>query len=163
MKSLQELVNEYKEQMENGYLQKAYKGLMDFMMDLRTYLTGKYPDFISGSLYQGYMDMTYFPFSPKSLKDHNLKIAIVLIHEKCTFEAWLAGYNKAAQSKYWHLIKESGWSKYRIPSGIKGFDSIIECTLSENPDFNQPDALKKQIEKGTLSFIKDIEEFLSKH
>jgi hypothetical protein len=50
-----------------------------------------------------------------------------------------------------------------MPSAIKGVDSIIEYTLAENPDFVDLDGLTKQIERGTLDFINDIEIFLSKH
>ena len=107
--------------------------------------------------------MSYFPVFPKSLKGRKLKIAIVFIHATIKFEAWLAGYNKQVQKKYWNLLKESNWNKYRIPAATKGVDSIIEYTLADTPDFNDLDELTKQIEKGTLDFISDIEIFLSKH
>jgi hypothetical protein len=164
MESFQEYMNEYRKQLEKGYIQKAYKGLMEYIMDLRTHFNKKYPDyFVSGSIYYGYMDMTYFSFFPKSLKQRNLKTAIVFIHDTFRFEAWLAGYNKQVQQKYWKLFKDSDWNKYHIVSTTKGVDSIIECTLVDNPDFSDLDALTKQIEKGTLNIINDIEEFLSKH
>ena len=92
-----------------------------------------------------------------------MKIAIVFIHETFRFEVWLAGYNKRVQTKYWKLFKESDWNKYHIPSTTKGVDSIIEYILVENPDFSDLDTLTKQIEKGTLKFINDVEDFLSKH
>ena len=164
MESFHEYMNEYRKQLEKGAIQKAYKGLMEYIMDLRTHFKNKYPDyFVSGSIYYGYMDMTYFSFIPKSLKQRNLKIAIVFIHDTFRFEVWLAGYNKQVQTKYWKLFKESNWNKYRIPPTTKGVDSIIEYILVDNPDFSDLDALTKQIEKGTLKFINDIENFLSKH
>ena len=46
---------------------------------------------------------------------------------------------------------------------IKGVDSIIEGILVENPDFSDLDALTKHIERGTLKFIEDVENFLSTH
>jgi len=163
MKSLNEYMNEYRKQMEKGDIQEAYKGLMAYIMDLRTHFKNKYPDyFVSGSIYYGYMDMTYFSFFPESLKRKKLKIAIVFIHETFRFEVWLAGYNKQIQTKYWKLLKESDWNKYHIPSTTKGVDSIIEFILVDNPDFSDLDTLTKQIEKGTLKFIKDVENFLSK-
>ena len=150
--------------MEKGVIQAAYRGLLQYIMDLRTHFKNKYPDyFVSGNIYQGYMDMTYFSFIPESLKQRKLKIAIVFIYDTFRFEVWLGGYNKQIQSKYWKLVKESDWNKYRIPSNIKGLDSIVEYTLVDNPDFSDLDALTKQIEEGTLTFIKDIESFLSKH
>jgi hypothetical protein len=164
MESFHEYINEYRKQMEKGVISKAYKGLMGFILDLRTYLKNKYPDyFVSGSIYFGYMDMTYFSFYPKSLGDKKLKIAIVFIHESMRFEVWLAGYNKQVQSKYWKLFKESNWNKYHIVSTIKGADSILEFILVDNPDFSDLDILTKQIESATLKFIKDVENFLSKH
>jgi hypothetical protein len=92
-----------------------------------------------------------------------LKVAIVFIHDTFRFEVWLAGYNKQVQTKYWKLVKESDWNKYHIPLTTKGVDSIIEYILVENPDFSDLDTLTKQIERGTLKFIKDVENFLSKH
>ncbi len=161
MESFHEYINEYKKQLEKGVIKEAYQGLMKYIMDLRTHFKNKYPDyFVSGNIYYGYMDMTYFSFFPKSLKHRKLKIAIVFIHDTCSFEVWLAGYNKQVQSKYWKLFKESGWNKYHIVSTTQGVDSIIEYILVDNPDFSDLDTLTKQIERATLKFIKDVESFL---
>jgi hypothetical protein len=163
MGSFSEYMNEYRNQLEKGAIQAAYKGLMEYIMGLRTHFNNKYPDyFISGSIYYGYMDMTYFSVFPKTLKDRKLKIAIVFLHETCRFEVWLAGVNKQVQSKYWKLFKESGWDKYHIVSTTEGVDSIIEHILVDDPDFSDLDALTKQIERATLKFIKDVESFLSR-
>jgi hypothetical protein len=163
MESFHEYMNEYREQLGKGAIQKAYKGLMEYIMGLRTHFKNKYPDyFISGSIYYGYMDMTYFSFTPKSLKDRGLKIAIVFIHNAFRFEVWLGGYNKQVQSKYCRLFKESDWNQYHVVSTTKGVDSIVEYILVDNPDFSDLDMLTKQIERGTLKFIEDVAEFLSK-
>ncbi len=162
--SLQGYMDEYKRQLKLGAIQKAYQGLIDYIMGLRSYFAKKYPDYlVSGSIYQGYMDMTYFSFFPESLKPRRLKVGIVFVHSLFKFEVWLFGYNKAIQAKYWKLFRESGWNEYRIPSTTKGVDSIVEGVLVENPDFSDLDALTKQIERGTLKFIEDVEKFLDKH
>jgi hypothetical protein len=163
MESMPEYIKEYKKQLGKGVIQRAYQGLMKYIMDLRTHFSKNFPDFAPGNIYHGYMDMTYFPLSPKSLKSRKLKIAVVFNYDQFRFEVWLAGYNKQIQQKYWILFQESVWNKYRIPSAIKDVDSIAEYTLAENPDFDDLDGLTKQIEKGTLNFISDIEDFLSKH
>ncbi len=104
MKLFHEYIHEYRKQLEKGAIQKAYKGLMEYIMDLRTHFKNTYPDYVvSGSIYYGYMDMTYFSFFPPSFKQRQLKIAIVFLHETFRFEVWLAGYNKQVQSKYWKL------------------------------------------------------------
>ena len=163
MESMQEYVNEYRKQLDKGLIQKAYRGLLEYIMDLRTHFNRKYPDWTPGNIYQGYMDMTYFPIFPAELSSRKLKIAIVFVHETTRFEVWLAGYNKQIQTEYWKSFKEGDWDKYRIPATLKGIDSIMEYTLVDNPDFRDLDALTGQIEKGTLSFINDIERFLFKH
>jgi hypothetical protein len=164
MGSLHENMNNYRKQLEKGAIQKAYRGLMEYIMGLRTHFNAKYPDYlVSGSIYYGYMDMTYFPVIPKTLKQRSLKIAVVFLHESFRFEIWLAGYNKKAQTKYWKLFNESGWSKYRIVPTTKGVDSILECIAVRNPDFSDLAALTKQIESKTLKFIADVEGFLSRH
>ena len=164
MGSFHEDMDEYRKQLEKGAIQKAYKGLMDYIMGLRTHFQNKYPDhFVSGSIYYGYMDMTYFSFIPESIKHRKLKIAIVFIHEAFRFEAWLAGNNKQVQTKIWKLFKESDWDQYHLVPGTEGVDSILETTLVDNPDFSDPEALTKQIESAALKFIKDVESFLSRH
>jgi hypothetical protein len=164
MEPFYEYINEYRKQLEKGTIKKAYRGLMEYIMGLRSYFNNKYPDyFISGSIYYGYMDMTYFSVIPKLLKQRNLKIAIVFIHDTFRFEVWLAGSNKQVQQKYWKLIKESDWKKYHIVPTTKSVDSIVEDILVDNPDFSDLDTLTAQIETATLKFIVEIENFLSTH
>ena len=164
MGTFHENMNEYHKQLEKGAIQKAYKGLMEYIMALRSHFQSKYPDyFVSGSIYYGYMDMTYFSFFPRSLKPRNLIIAVVFIHEAFRFEAWLAGSNKQVQQKYWNLVKLSHWNKYHIVPTTKGVDSIVEHILVDQPDFSDLDALTEQIENETLLFSKDVESFLSDH
>jgi len=54
------------------------------------------------------------------------------------------------------------WNKYHIPSTTKDVYSIMKYILIDNPDFSDLDTLTNQIERGTLKFIKDVENFLSK-
>jgi len=162
MKSLQENMVEYKKQLEKGIIQKAYQGLMEYMMSLMNHFTNKYPDFsVPGSIYFGYMDMTYFSILPKSLKDRDLKIAIVFLYDTFRFEIWLSGKNKQVLSKYWKVFKKSNWDKYKVVEPGKGVDSIVEYILVDNPDFSDLEVLTKQIDQGTVKFIQDIESFLT--
>ncbi len=163
MEAFQDCINEYRRQLGKGAIQKAYRGLMKYIMGLRTHFMKTYPDcVVSGSIYYGYMDMTYFSIIPKSIKARKLKIAIVFLHEEFRFEAWLSGVNRKVQAQYWELVKEGCWDKYKIVPPGKGVDSIIESILVSNPDFSDLDTLTNQIKRTTLGFIHDIENFLSK-
>jgi hypothetical protein len=164
MESFSEYMNEYKTQLQQGSIQRAYKGLMEYIMGLRTHFATAHPDYsVPGNIYYGYMDMTYFAVIPPFYKQRDLKIAVVFLHEACRFEVWLAGYNKQVQTKYWKIFKESGWDAYRLVPSPQGADSILEHTLVDNPDFGNLEALTKQIERETLNFIHTIENFLSQH
>ena len=162
MESLQVYMNEYRKQLENGVIQKAYYGLMEYIAVLRMHFSKQFPDLVTGNIYQGYMDMTYFPIFTKELTSRKLKIALVFIHETIRFEVWLAAQNKQIQMEYSKLFKERDLVQYRIPATVKGVDSIIECTLADNPDFADLDALTKKIEQGTIVFINEIEHLLYK-
>lgn len=161
MGSFHENMNEYRKQLEKGDIQQAYRGLMEYILGLRTYFKNKYPDhYVSGSIYYGYMDMTYFAFIPGSFKRRNLKIAIVFVHETFKFEVWLAGANKQVQQEYWQLFNESNWNKYPLVPTTQGVDAIIEYVLVAEPDFSDLNALTDRIEQATLEFIKNVDNFL---
>lgn len=161
MKSFQENMLEFRKQLEKGAIQKAYLGLMEYMLSLKNHFSNKYPEYSTpGSLYNGYMDMTYFSILPQSLKERDLKIAIVFLYDSFRFEIWLSGKNKQVLAKYWQIIRQSQWNKYKIVEPTKGVDFVLEHTLADSPDFSDLDALTKQIEQGTLEFIQDVEGFL---
>jgi hypothetical protein len=163
MKSLQENMAEFRKHLEKGIIQKAYQGLIEYMVSLKNYFASKYPDYsVPGSIYYGYMDMTYFSVLPKSLKDRDLKIAIVFLYDAFRFEIWLSGKNKQVLSKYWQFFKKSNWDKYKLVEPVKGVDFIVEHILIDNPDFSNLEDLTKQIDKETWKFINDIEGFLTK-
>lgn len=164
MESMHEYMNEYKKQLKKGVIQKAYQGLIQYMMGLKKHFSNSYPDYsIPGSIYYGYMDMTYFSVIPRSLRDRDLKIAIVFVYEEFRFEVWLSGRNQKILEKYWKIFKESGWDRYKIAAQGKWADSVLEHVLVETPDFSDLETLTKQIDHGTLEFIRDIENFLERN
>jgi hypothetical protein len=163
MQSIQEDMNGFRGQLKTGAIQKAYRALLGYIMDLRAGFKNGYPGYSISGLYQGYMDMTYFAIVPPSLKHRDLKIAIVFNYEAFRFEAWLAATNKQVQRKYWELFKNNQWADYRVVTPAKGVDSIIECNLTEDIDFGDLDNLTASIEDNAVKFIDDIEGFLSDH
>lgn len=163
IKALNEYVREYRRQLKSGHLREAYRGVMEYMSSLGSRMRDQHPDWAVGNIYPGYLDMTYFPVATQALGGRGLKIAIVFIHETGRFEAWLAGRNKDVQKRYWDLFRRGKWERYRVPPSTAGTDSILEHTIADEPDFDHPDVLTRQLEAGVLRFIGDIEGFLSKH
>jgi hypothetical protein len=69
---------EYRKQLQKGVIQNAYQGLMAYFRELNSHFNTKYPEYsASGSIYYGYMDMTYFPLFPKALKQRRERNKIV--------------------------------------------------------------------------------------
>jgi hypothetical protein len=156
-------MNEYRQQLAKGTLQVAYKGLMEYLMALRTHFQNHYPHYsVPGGIYYGYMDMSYFSIRPQSLKDRQLKIAIVFLHREFRFEVWLAAVNKGVQRRYWSLFQERGWNRGGLVPTPQGADAILASILIADPDFGDLDALTGQIEAGTLQFIAEVDAFLSR-
>lgn len=160
MESMNEQIRDYTAQLRKGHIQKAYRGIMAFMSGLCAYLESKYPDYTASALYFGYMDMTYFAFTPDDLKRRKLKIAIVYLHEQGRFEIWLGAGNRKIQGEYIGLMSGRNIGGYKLSRAMPGVDSILESVLAEQPDFDHPEELKKQIEGKTIKFIADIASLL---
>lgn len=160
MQSIERDLAEFAKQLEEGSIQRAYRALLSYMMSLRTHFKNNLPRSTVSSLFQGYLDITYFAVFPASLKRHDLKIGIAFNYETFQFEAWLAGRNREVQRHYWELIKGSEWPEYRVVTPAKGVFSILECDLAAGFNLDDPETLTATIESATAAFIADIERFL---
>jgi hypothetical protein len=162
MQTLNDAIKEYTAQLQKGQIQEAYKGIMTFMSGLKTYLQSRHTEYTTTGLYFGYMDMTYFAFTPPELKDRNLKIAIVYLHQENRFELWLGGTNRKVQAQYIEIFKEKDIAPYKLSQVSPGVDSIIESIISEQPDFDDADTLMQIIEEKTVEFANRIISVLPK-
>lgn len=161
MDSLNDHLKEYAMQLQKGRIQQAYKGIMVFMTNLKSYLERKHPDFLTSALYQGYMDMTYIAFTPPKLKNKKLKIAIVYLHEEFRFEIWLSGTNRQIQADTIALLSRKDIGGYVLSQIHPGVDSIIASVLTDQPDFDHIEKLKDLLEIKSMEFIRDMESLLS--
>ena len=151
----------YRVEVKKGQIPAVYRGILDFIRKLRVYLSNEYPlDFVAGGVYQGYMDLSFFTFTPRSLKKLKLKCAIAFNHIDFRFEIWLVGNNRKVQMKYWNIFAGSDWDMYYVPEELGKEFSIVEHVLVENPDFFHSQALMETIDSEALQFIRDIERVL---
>jgi len=156
MYDLSEDLKEYQNQLKKGQIQRAYKGIMKFMTKLASRLKEKYPDHALSALYSGYMDMSYFSFTPLILKARKLKIAVVYLHEENRFEVWLAGVNRKVQQDTADLLSLQGAGDYELSKTAPGTDSIIRKILVSDPKISDEEELMEEIEKKVLHFIIDM-------
>ena len=161
MNALNDSIREYQTQLKKGQIQEAYRGIMGFLSGLSAYLAGRHPDFTASALYFGYMDMSYFAFTPSFLREKKLKLALVYLHETGRFELWLAGSNKKVQAEYIELLKNTALGVFKLSQPGPGTDSILEVLLIEQPDFEYPDDLKQAIETKLLERANELSALLA--
>jgi len=158
-KALSDYVSIYKEQLDKGDIQIAYRELVKYVFNLRTYLSSSL-SYSFGNILQGYMDYTYFYYTNDFLKSKKIRLTIVLNHEKMRFELWLVGQNADIQKKYWNILKSTKWNENQ-PTMPKY--SVLEAILAENPDFNDLESLTRKIEKEAVYQSEKIIDFLKNH
>jgi hypothetical protein len=154
MNNLNDIVNYYKDEIGKGFVPKAYITLVKYMTTLGTTLSKKLSGkYAFGSLFQGYMDYTYFYYSNDFLKRRKLKMGLVLNHSKMQFEVWLLGQTIPLQEKYWEYFKATKWNKNRV---TRPQYSILETVLIANPNFDDLKALSIQIEEKLVLVTEEI-------
>lgn len=158
MKDFNKYVTLYKDALEEGYIPKAYIGLLKYVSNLKTHFEKTYRDkFSCGNVFPGFMDYTYFYFYNDYLRAHKLRFGIVFNHKKVRFELWLMGQNREIQKEYWQLLKSTKWNDGRA---TKPRYSELEIVLVNNPNFDQLDNLTNNIQKEIDKCVPEILEFL---
>lgn len=160
-KTFNDYIAEYRKQLEKGDIQKAYTGLVKYVLNLKSQLSQKVGnEFSFGNASQGYMDYTYFYFFNDYLRAEKLRFGVVLNHEKVRFELWLLGQNAMIQKKYWAILKDTKWNESQVTMPKY---SVLEVVLSENPDFNNLEVLTQDILSKVILLSEEILAFLKSH
>ncbi|MEO0725901.1 MAG: hypothetical protein AAFZ63_15265 [Bacteroidota bacterium] len=129
----------------------VFRGLMDFMLRFRMRLLAHYPSgYAVSHLSPGYLDFSYFAFTPETVRQQKLKVAVVFNHQELRFEIWLCGQNKGVQKEFWTIFKESDWDKANLAPTPQR--SVLEEILVVVPDFSNEDELFKSLEAGIMRF-----------
>ncbi|MBN1775595.1 MAG: hypothetical protein JW817_03925 [Clostridiales bacterium] len=149
-------IREYTELLREGTVPRAYRGILSFMSELLHHMSASHPGHAVSAMYAGFMDMTYFAFTPPELKSRNLKVAVVYLHEENRFEVWIGGGNRKIQAEYIGRLSRADTGPYILSKVSPGVDSIIEKRLVESPDFEDKEALIRRLEEDVIAFIGDM-------
>lgn len=160
MCALNDDIREYTELLREGTVPRAYRGILTFMSELLRHMSASHPGHTVSAMYAGFMDMTYFAFTPPELKSRSLKVAVVYLHEENRFEVWLGGGNRKIQAEYIERLSGADIGSYTLSKVSPGVDSIIEKRLVEHPDFDDREALIRRLEKDVIAFVGDMIELL---
>lgn len=148
-----ELANYYTALLREGKLQEAYRGILNAVGRLRTEFAKEFPNFEVGSVYQGYMDMSYFPVTSAFFKERGLKIAVVYLHERGIFEIWLSGKNRQVTCEMRERLAKADFGALEVFHDAENPDAAIECLLTGCPDFDDENALANTVLFKTGQFI----------
>ncbi|NCB35939.1 MAG: hypothetical protein EOM58_07825 [Clostridia bacterium] len=158
---MNQLINEYTCLLQKREIQVAYKGILECMGKLRADWIRQYPHDDVGSLYQGYMDMSYFAITTPLFKDKGLKIALVYQHEKGQFEVWLSARNRQIAKRFAAERMVNQLEPLPVFHDADNLDAVIECTLAAKPDFEDQAALSERLCQGVVRFMEAVSRALT--
>jgi ubiquinone/menaquinone biosynthesis C-methylase UbiE len=156
----QNLIDAYTSQIQRNTLNRAYRLIIDTLQSLGKALQAGFPEAKVTSLYQGYVDMSYVALSTPRLTQHDLKLAVVYVHESGCFEGWLVARNRNLQDTYREKFRGTLHTPYQLVEKGPGVDAIVMTVLENKPDFadaNLVDHLVTQVGK----VLHDLERLLS--
>lgn len=161
MENFNELMKDFKNQLDKGRIQKAYRYIFDLFTDLANEIKNNQNKSIStNSLYHGYLDMTYLPVVTDTLKVNGLKIAIVFNYHLFQFELWLSAVNRKKRNEILEIISKSKWNRYKTVEDNENTDAIIELKIKGIDEFGNKNRIVSIVAKETVTFINDIESFI---
>lgn len=161
MNTLDEDIQELRIRLDDGSIQRAYRGIVSYMSRLRTVFADQQGERAVSGLYQGYFDMTYFALFPDALKARDLKLAIVFNYETFSFEVWLAARNRKMQKRYWELLLNAGYKKHSLIKPAVGIDAIVTAVLTTEYSMEAESNLTAQIIESVTAFEHHIVAFLN--
>ena len=153
---LRQSVAAYTAALSGGELARAYRGVLSFCSALRTFFARQFAGCAIGTLYPGYLDMTYFALTPPELRNQKLKIAVVYLHAENRFEFWLAAANRAVQTETAERLSHVSCGKYSVTHPAPGVDAIIVWVADDAPDFGRPETLMESLAKKAAVFAGDM-------
>lgn len=142
-------------------LSQAYKLILQTLTSCGKEMQNRYPDLEVSALYPGYLDMSYIAVTTQELKKHQLKLALVYLHEKGAFELWLAGRNRSIQSNVREMVRGKLPSIYEVVEEAKGEDAIVRYRYPSMPDFSDSAQLLAQITGMIHTMLQDLTPFLA--
>jgi hypothetical protein len=94
------LLNHYTHCIQSGLPKIGYRLIISLFNELQAELQLRFPQAKITALHQGYPDMSYAALAFKAFEPLGLKLAVVYLHRKNSFEFWLAARNRSMQDTW---------------------------------------------------------------
>lgn len=154
-------VESYTRAVSAGDLPRAYRAILAALTSFRSVWEGAHPQDNVGSLYQGYLDMSFIAFSPPALSSMRLKFSLVYLHPEGRFRLWLAAGNRAIQAEVSAQLRGKPLDGYTLTELRPGVDAIIESEIPPPYDFDHPDELNRKLVSAAEAFQADMAALLT--
>ena len=139
-----------------GGLPRAYRGILAQLTLFQSAWMQAHPADSAGTLYPGYLDMSFVSFAPAELAARNLKLSLVFLHESCEFTLWLVARNRAIQKRVSESLRGVPLGCYRLTKLEPGVDAIIEFTLEKPYAFDETALLTQRLITAADAFANDM-------
>lgn len=160
MDSLNSRIEAYTKALTEGHLREAYVGIIGCMRSLHIRFDKDAAGYSVSGLYEGLMDMTYFALTSDRMRRESLKLAVVYVHRKGTFELWISGKNRSVLKKYEKVFAQLPPLSSPRFHERDNRDAILEFTLVETPDFSSLEKLEQSVLLAALEIARAVERML---
>lgn len=154
--SLSDCVMQYCRAVALGEFPRAYRGIVSALQQFKSAWEHAHPGESAGSLYQGYLDMSFVAVAPANLAAKRLKISLVFLHDSGIFTLWLTAGNRAIQKRVSDSLARVPLKGYTLNTLEPGVDAIISRDLDQPYAFDEPDVLTRRLLSAVESFAEDM-------
>ncbi|NLI53609.1 MAG: hypothetical protein GX417_04715 [Clostridiales bacterium] len=161
MKSLASCIEAYCGAVAAGDLPRAYRGILASLSAFKSAWQTAHPEDAVGSVYAGYMDMSFVAVAPDALAARRLKVSLVFLHAEARFSLWLAAGNRAIQAKTASELRKKPLGAYAFCPLQPGVDAIIASEIPPPYAFDDPEALSGPLLLAAEAFLADMEALLA--
>lgn len=155
-RSLSGCVAVYTDLAAQGDIARAYRAILSALTRFKSAWEAAHPADSVGTLYQGYLDMSFVSVAPAALVDKRLKISLVFLHESGLFSLWLIAGNRAIQKSVSDSLKTIPLGPYARNHLAPGVDAIIAHDLPNPYSFDDPTVLDKMLMQAAETFTADM-------
>ncbi|MGE4455032.1 MAG: class I SAM-dependent methyltransferase [Sphaerochaeta sp.] len=152
----QSLIDQYTRVVSQQHIDEAYRMILTFLHSLQQRLATKYPEGKVSTIYQGYLAMSYVAVITPQLQAHNLKLALVYIHAKGCFQAWLSAKNRTVQREYHQYFRSRLLPSCSLVEQGPGVDAILQWNLLDAPNFDDQETMVYSLLEATDLILQEI-------
>ena len=158
--SLSNCIAAYCRAVREGDLPHAYRGILSALMAFKAGWEIAHPEDSVGSLYQGYLDMSFVAVAPAVFGARRLKISLVYLHESGVFTLWLTAGNRAIQAQTSQELAKKPLGSYSLSELKPGVDAIVSQDITPPYNFDEPERLTARLIDSAEQFLFDMKSLL---